>query len=359
MKRLSIVLVAMVFVAAELLACGPPPPPYYGGQGGGQGAGGGGALRKGAKPAWVDGTPVRYQRRMYLIGVGRGTVRTPCESDARAAIAKIFRTKVSQVSTDWMAHFSKVSASGKINIEAMAVSQLTQVSTNYVVRGVKIAEVWKGGGSYHCLAILDRFPAKRSLIQMIDKLDVQIGAKVSEGDSAANNTAKFFAYKGAMLLLQKREAFNVELRIVDPNGMGKNPMVGWADLVAKFTGSAKRIKIGLKIKGRDARKMQTCIAQRLTEQKMVVTETSNDVDLYIVGNMKWQKAGYSNGSYMVKIDLNVRIMNMDNGKTVGAFAMELKTGRPQFTQALQTASTKLCYKLAPALAKKIVKQLSR
>ncbi|MCK5800446.1 MAG: LPP20 family lipoprotein, partial [Deltaproteobacteria bacterium] len=264
MKRLT-----MALMALGLLACGPPPPPSYGG------AGGGSALRSGAKPAWVDGTSARYPRMQYLSGVGHGAGRATCESDARAAIAKVFRVRVQQVSQDWMGHFSKVNATGKIHVEAMTVSQLTRVSTDYVVKGVKIAEVWKGSGTFHCLAILERFPASRTLRDAIDKLDVEIGAKVSQGDKAANDTAKFFAYKGAMLLLQRREALNAELRIVSPTGAGRPPTHGWADLVAKFTGASSRIKIGLKLQGRNARKLQTCIAEQLTARHMQVTETSN------------------------------------------------------------------------------------
>ena len=48
------------------------------------------------------------------------------------------------------------------------------------------------------------------------KYPVALRLGLAEGDKAANDTAKFFAYKGAMLLLQRREALNVELRIVEP-----------------------------------------------------------------------------------------------------------------------------------------------
>ncbi|PIE19525.1 MAG: hypothetical protein CSA65_02020 [Proteobacteria bacterium] len=347
----------MVVATLGLAACGPPPPPYYGGGGGG--GGGSGAVRRGAKPAWVDGTPARYPQMQYLTGVGRGSVRGPCERDGRAAIAKIFEARVQAVSKDWMGHFSKVNATGKVRVEAMAVTTLTQVSTDYVVKGVKVPEVWKGGGGYHCLATLERLPAARTLQAAIDKLDVEIAAKVSQGDKAANDTAKFFAYKAAMLLMQRREALNAELRIVHPTGQGRPAPVGWADLVAKFTGVSQKIKIGLKITGRDSKKLQTCIAEQLVKNRIQVTETSNDVDLFITGAMKWQWAGYNNGSWMVKVDLNVRIMNMDNGKTVGAYAEDLKSGRPQKSQALQTTSVKLCHKAAPALVKKIMATLSR
>ncbi|MBW2736532.1 MAG: LPP20 family lipoprotein [Deltaproteobacteria bacterium] len=353
-NRLTIIGAAIT--AATLFACNPgPPQPVYGGGGGG----GGGAVRSGAKPDWVDGTPSRYPQMQYLFGVGRGQVRMPCESDARAALAKTFEAKVVQVSKDWMGHFSRVNAAGKVHVEAMAISQLTRVSTDYVLRGAKVVEVWKGPGAFHCLGIIDRLPAARTLREEIGKLDVQIAAKVREGDAAPGETAKFFAYKRAMELLQRREALNAELRIIDPNGMGQKPIVGWADLVAKFTGSASRIKIGLKLTGKDHKRLQTCLAEQLGKEKITVLETSNDVDLFIRGALKWQWAGVNNGQFMVKIELNLRVFDMESGKTVGAITDELLTGRPQKQRALQTANTKLCYKMAPRIAREIKKQLSR
>lgn len=315
-------------------------------------------VRRG-KPPWVDGQAVRYPKMQYMTGVGRGNVRQACESDARAAIAKIFESKVKQVSSDWMGHFSQVNATGKVQIEGMTVSQITQVSTDYVVKGVNIAEVYQDGPTFHCLATLERHRIAATLRDAIDKLDAEINSAMTLGDQASTDTDKFLSYKKAMLLMQRRDALNAELRIVSPRGDGRKAPIGWAEIIAKFTGVSKKVKIGLKIKGRDAKKIQTCLAEQLTQRKMTITETSNDVDLFITGAMHWQKAGYNNGQFMVKVDVNMRIMNMDNGKTVGAISEELKSGRPQISQALQTTTTKLCHVLAPKLADKIMKALTR
>jgi hypothetical protein len=342
---------ALLAAGMGLLACTATPPPSYPGETTAQMAR--------AKPDWVDGTPARYPRRDYLWGVGRGAGRVPCESDARGAIAKIFEAHIRQLSKDWQGHFSRVNASGTIRVEAMAVSQLTRVSTDYVLKGSQIAEIWQGDGGFHCLAVLERLPAARNLSDEIDRLDVQIGAKVRQGDEAPNATARFFAYKRAMELLQQREALNAELRIVDPSGRGKRPPNGWADLVAKFTGAQSKIKIGLRIGGRDAQKMQACLAEQLSQRGIRVLEGTSDIDLMVHGTLKWNWAGELMGSYMVKIDVSLRITDIEGGQTRAAFVRSLKTGRPQREMALQTASNKLCLKVAPQLAQKVEDSLSR
>lgn len=294
-----------------------------------------------------------------MTGVGRGPERLSCENDARAALAKIFEAHISQISKDWQAHFSRVNAMGRVQVEAMAISQLTRVSTDYVLKGTRIAEVWQQPGTFHCLAALERLPAARTLGDEIDRLDVQIGAKIQEGDAAPNATSRFFAYKRAMELMQQREALNAELRIVHPSGAGKPAAHSWQDLVAKFTGAQAGVKIGLQLTGKDAKNLQTCLAEQLTSQGVRVLEGTSDVDLMVHGTLKWRWAGQVMGSYMVKINLNLRISDVEGGQTVAAFAESLKTGRPQKEQALQTASTKLCHVIAPKLASRIRSALSQ
>lgn len=334
-------------------ACAPFPDPEYAEQGSAT------AAMARSKPDWVDGTAGHYPDAQYLTGVGRGPDRLPCENDARAALAKVFEARIQQVSKDWQGYFSRVNAAGKVHVEAMAISQLTRVSTDYVLKGSHIVEIWQEPGAFHCLAALDRFSAATTLRDEIDRLDVQIATNVGEGDRAPNPTARFFAYKRAMELLQQREALNSELRIVDPRGAGKEPIHGWADLVAKFTAARTKIKIGLKLTGRDASKMQTCLAEQLTAHDVRVLENTSDIDVMVVGDLQWAWAGQVMGSYMVKINLNLRIIDAEGGQTVAAFAESLKAGRPQRDMAVQSASQKLCDQVAPRLAQKIQGALSR
>ena len=240
----------------------------------------------------------------------------------------------------------------------MNVTQLTRVCTDYVLKGSRVVEVWRGPEAYHCLGVLDRFTAGRMLGDEIDRLDVQIATQVREGDAAPNPTARFLLYKRAMELHQKREALNTELRIVSPTGSGKAPTHGWDQLVAKFTGAKARAKVGLRLTGRDANKMQACLAEQLAQKGITVLEDTSDIDLMMHGSVKWHWAGRVLGSYMIKIDVTLRITDVEGGRTLAAFNEGLKTGRPQKSMALQSASNKLCMTAAPKLAERIETALS-
>ncbi|MFH1130474.1 MAG: hypothetical protein V1754_04005 [Pseudomonadota bacterium] len=329
-------------LAFGLLNCGSPPSPEYGGA-------------QGDRPPWVDGREGRYVDMQYLRGVGMGDTPVVCDNQARAELARIFHAKIEAIAIDWQGHFSKVNESGTVSVEAMSISQLTKVSTDHVLNGSQIAERWQN----YCLAVLERMPAARNLRDQIDQLDVQIAAYVDQGDKATDPTSKFMHYKKAMVLLQQREALNAELRIVSPTGSGKDPIHGWDELVAKFTQAKETIKVGLSLEGREASTIQTCLAEGLTKEGFVVEESSSDVDMMIHGSLKYAKAGVVLGSHMVRAVINLRINNVENGKTVAAFSENTKAGRPALDQSVQLAVSRLCDQVVPVLVKKIQAAFSK
>lgn len=334
-------------ITLGLAACGPPPPPQYGAAGGGTGPGG--------KPAWVDNNePMEYPDHQYMRGVGRGPSRAACDSDAYAALSKIFNAQIHQVSQDWQGHFSKVSNLGhNVKIEAMSISQLTRVSTDKVLKGAKVAAHWAGEGTHHCLAVLPRMPTAQSLRDEIGRLDAEIKAQVKRGDEAATATAKFMAYARAMEVMQEREALNVDLRIVDPRKVGVDPPVNWAELVAKFTGQRSKIRVGLRLTGTKASTIQTCLAEELGKSGIEVLEGTSDVDVIIHGKLKYEKAGIIRGSHMVRADVSLRLTDMENGRTLSAFAEDIKVGRPTLQRSVQLAVSRLCKNVMPELVKKL------
>lgn len=341
--------VAVAAVVALMLsvACGPPAPPAFGG--------GGAAVGPDGKPGWVDGSAYsgRYNEMQYLAAVGRGPARGACESDAYAALAKVFNAKIQQVSQDWQAHFSRVSNLGTVKVEAMSISQLTRVSTDKVLKGAQVPETWQGEGAVHCLGVLEREPTMQSLRSEIARLDAEIQAQIARGDSAETPTARFMAYARAMEVLQEREALNIDLRIVSPRGVGMPSSIDFPGLVAKFTITRGKIKVGLKLMGTKATQIQTCLAEELNKQQIHVLEGTSDVDVMVHGTLKYEKAGIVRNSHMVRANVNLRLTDIENGKTVGAFHDNIKVGRPTLKAAVQLAVVKLCQKVMPELTQKI------
>ena len=337
------------------VSCGGPVPPSYPPD---RSAGGGSG---GARPTWVDGVSGRYSDVQYLSAVGHGAAQAACESDAYGALAKIFNARIQSESTDWQRHFSQVQNSGAgVTVEMMNVTQLTRVSTDKVLKGARVAEHWDNGAdAHHCLAVIERMPAARSLREEIARIDAEMAAHVKRGDEADTPTARFMSYARAMELMQKREALNVDLRIINNRGGGVPPAHGWQALVDKFLSAKGKIKVGLKLKGSKWRTIQTCLVEELTKQGLEVLEGTSDIDLYIHGTLKYEKAGRIAGSQMVRADLNVRVNDVETGRTLSAFSETVKEGRPTLKRAVQLSVTSLCKKISPKLATKIRASFSR
>ncbi|MCC6748971.1 MAG: hypothetical protein IT371_15030 [Deltaproteobacteria bacterium] len=349
MRRLGHVMT--VAVALGALGCPPPPPAYPPPPGGGP---------VGTRPHPMDDRPGGFAELEYLTAEGRGTTEMLCEQDARGNLAKIFISQIQQVSTDWQGHFSKVGPMGSMRVEAMSVSQITQVATDKTLQGTRV--VHRGAapeGGVKCLGVLERAPVEANLRSEIDRLDGEIGTYLRAGDAATSATDKFMNYKNAMLAMQRREALNVDLRIVNSRGVGKPPPTDWGALVAKFTSAKGKIKIGLIIQGTEARKIQTCMAEELTKQDISVIEGSSDVDIMVHGQLKYARAGYVLGSEMVRADINLRLADIENGKTLAAFTDYVKVGRPELQQSVQLAVARLCMQAVPQLVSKVRAALRR
>jgi len=307
------------------------------------------------RPAWIDGTSGRYNDVQYLTAVGHGVSRPSCESDAYGAMSKIFNARIESVSTDWHHYFSRARGAGPaVKLEEMNITQLTRISSDKVLKGVKLVEHWdNGAGSHDCLAALERLPAARSTREEIARIDAEISAQVKRGDEASNEVTKFMAYARAMELMQEREALNVDLRIIDVRGRGVEPAHGWEALVTKFRGAKGLVKVGVVLKGNKHRMVQTCLVEALTAQGLEVLEGTSDVDMVIHGDLKWEKAGWISGSQMVRATMDIRLTDLETGRTLAAFSETVKEGRPTLKRAIQLALSKLCKKTSPGLVKKI------
>ena len=338
----------VVVAAAALVACGPPPDPQYGGA-------------NGVCGPWVNtGQSPQFNDMMYLTAVGHGPEDMACEAGARAEIAKIFKAQVSQQTTEWQGYFSRASAGGASFKEVTDIQSYTTVCTDKSLNdfGVEIKARCQASGTKHCLAVIDRDKASNILGEKIGRLNNEVSALVVEGDNASDQTTKFMRYSAAMEKLAERELLNIDLKILK-TGRASPPPVDWASLIAKFTGAKGRVKVGLKITGQEAAKIQTCLAEGLGKRGLQVMEGTSDVDVIISGQLKYQKAGFVAGSEMVRADINLRVVGMADGRTLVAFTDDLKVGRPSLQQAVQLAVTKLCEKATEDLPKKIFDSFKR
>jgi hypothetical protein len=96
---------------------------------------------KGKRPDWIDGGSRQYPPDMYLTGVGYAPDRQTAEDRSRAEIAKIFQSKIDAKTRTYQEYLQTVSGSKTKTSDSIAIEDLTKVSTQKVLSGVRIIAV--------------------------------------------------------------------------------------------------------------------------------------------------------------------------------------------------------------------------
>jgi hypothetical protein len=350
MKRISLLFCGL------LMACPAPGP----GRGGADPITG---VTPTGKPRWVDkgsgAMKGELGRAFYGVGLVAGIqnpalARQTADNRARGEIAKIFHTYVAAMMKDYQR--STTAGNFKASAEEQDVVSAQKTITEVTLRGVEIRDHWTdpANGTHYALAVLE-------LKRIMDAVGKQNKLPARIRDHVRKNAEK--AFNDLDKELQKRtkreDPAPTPTTPTTPDKPEAKPPVATtppAPVVKKKKG---KLRVGLKIKGRESKKLQTCFAAEIINAGFELIETSNDVDVMVVGTTKFKKARYNNGQHMVKASLDVRVMDMDSGKTAAAVANSFKTGRPTLTEALQTATTKLCKLVTPQVVAKIKKAFVR
>lgn len=166
------------------------------------------------QPDWVSGKSKAYPSQNYLTGVGIGRDLDWARSNARAEISKIFKLRVTQVGQDTL---SEETIKGKTDYGALGQIK-TQVSTDQILQGVEIKEIWLDSKkkTHYALAVLDKQKTRLNLSQQISDSEeiIQLQLSVAKNSPSAIETAR--ALNKALIEWGIKDELSARKRIVDP-----------------------------------------------------------------------------------------------------------------------------------------------
>lgn len=346
----------------------PPPPPAPPVTRPGN-ADAGPAPSTGPTPAWKDGT---CDNSRYLCGVGDGADRKAADMDARAELARIFRSNVKAVSQSFDAAARQISSkTGEQWIEVNSISEYSMVSTDKTVEMSQIAGRWKdGNGRYWSLAVIDRQQAGNALRERIQRLDGDVGNEVGRAKAAADKLARFKALKRAIQFHVQRETLNGDLRVIENSGMGIPAPHRLSDLVAMLDQAAGELKLGLAIAGAGASRVQACLEEALTDKGYQIDanidedaeeeiDITGDFDVLIKGRIRAEKRGKIAGAEVVQTTLTLKLINAKTGKVVRTITGSDKGTRKSVRAAASTSAFKVCQRKVPKMVADIDRYFGR
>jgi len=209
-------------------------------------AGGGCATRElRTQPDWVDGVSERYPDQGYLVGRGRAADLAAAQDRARADLAKVFEVTVREQRSDeqrYLGGEGLVDAADRWELE---VSRSLVTHTEQVVRGVRIAEVWRDplSGERHALAVLARTPAAAGLRAEIGRLDEVTALQIERARSEGDLLRRIVAAGRAVESQVERAGLQRALQVVEASGLGVEPRWQLARLVADLEELSGRFRV--------------------------------------------------------------------------------------------------------------------
>src|SRR3989339_359376 len=104
-------------------------------------------------PDWISGSSEKFPSDRFLVGIGIAGNPDAARSAARAEIAKIFKSRVSQTTSDTQAERILRNGSGMKSSASDSVEMKTQVSTDEILEGVEIADLQNDTKNRICYAL--------------------------------------------------------------------------------------------------------------------------------------------------------------------------------------------------------------
>jgi len=294
-------------------------------------------VRAATAPDWVNGPSKKYPASVYLTGVGYADTRQAAEDRAYAAISKIFAAEINSKTQEWEKYLQtdakgRTEDSRQINIE-----QATEVSTKKVLENVTIAETWldESKAVYYVLAVMDRQHAASALRDRITSLDLKVEELLKQAKQG-NKLQTVRALHGAVANLLLREAYNTELRVVNPSGKGSESGVSLAATnqdLREFL--AKNFKIMVAVTGENSEPIRNAIVEGLNRQGLPVvaaglTPSDFQPDLLVKGAVTLEPvqmpAGGSPRTHFVRWAAAFDLTDEASQQVIGSVARQGREG---------------------------------
>lgn len=230
------------------------------------------------RPEWVDGRSTRYPPELYLTGRGQSKSSDDAKDRARADLAKIFEVQIREDQKDIQA-FSSVQKGDKPadTQSQQSVSRTIVTTTDQIVRGVQIGELWRDSVTQdqYALAILPRTQAAASLRTEIARLDDATKLNI---DAAANTTDALDRIARAHHALNaqvERLAFQRSLQVVENSGEGVRPVWSLAQLQNDFEKLLKRLRIRVAITNDDSGQLKDVLTAAVANAGFTADDSSS------------------------------------------------------------------------------------
>ena len=314
---------------------------------------------KANNPDWVDGTSSEYPSNHFIIGVGYGPERQNAADNARAEIAKVFEAKIQQRSIEFDQYLQIASGGTGKSTRELDIQQITSISTKKILSGISLVDHYIDGVSqppiHYTLAVLNRSQAGNLLRYKIVEADREILQLRAFAESSSDPLHIIQSLKQAIRAAVLREAYNMELRVVNLQGRGIATGTRLQELKTELAGVLKdKFNLSVEVAGSYQAQIKQALTEELTRSGFVINPDPSRATVIIRGNVNITLAAISHPKWKyVRWTVDFQMIDRINGKIFGSVGTAGKEGHLTEIEAEKKAVRTVQQKLISEVCREI------
>ncbi len=209
----------------------------------------------------------------YLVGVGQADTQDAASDRAYASVARIFKADVAAQAKDWESYLTVDRRGSSYTERRLVLDHVTKVSTDKILENVRIVDAWYDRRTkvHYALAVMYRPQAEASLRDRVTTLDHAIEADIHDARQSTDTLARVRGLRRAARNLVLREAYNGDLRIVNPSGEGLTAAYRLHDLLQELDRFlATNLMVVVEARGDHAEPAQRALTEGLVREGLPV-----------------------------------------------------------------------------------------
>lgn len=275
------------------------------------------------RPQWLDGRDPRYPAVQYLSATGSAANPELAEDRARGNLAEIFEARVEARAED-VRQFERYRQGDQSSVsEGEEVTRRLAVSTDVVLKGVRIAERWSppDAARHYALAVLPRSQAGASLRQEIKRLDGATDAVMADGAATDDRLRQAGALIRALDLQVERASYQGMLQVVDPSGRGISPRWNLGKLEVQLDSTLAGISVSSES---PEQKLRDMVAGAVADAGFNDSAAGSGAQYVLQADLDRYVVGTHDGWFWLRAELNLTLKRGQSGAIVGSESWPLK-----------------------------------
>ncbi len=301
-----------------------------------------------------------YPASAFLTAIGSGADRQRAIANARAEIAKIFKSHI-QASTAVYEDYRSNTEDKNTHRHKQQIIATNKVSTNVVVSGIRIAQVVRQQDEYLALAVLDRAKTWDRLQREIEGIDRQLVELFEKYKQQNDYLLKLKILKTAADQFNRRQRLASQMGVLKP-GIAMAPSPVTKEIIE--TEFARLLlhdfQLAVEISGDGADNVRSYMLEALTRRGLSIAGTKDKAQVVLQGKIsinpapedaatgKWRYVNWATSFSL--IDINTGI----------AFASRSDSGRKghlTFPKARRQALYYINNKLIPLVVEDMTRRM--